>query len=76
MDILYDAIDSFRQAIVLAQKYKNLYLVAEAKAMLGHIYGQVLKNKEKACIYLTEAVSINIDEDYDKLKDEQWYKTA
>jgi hypothetical protein len=60
MDYTYCAIDSYNNSLQHATKLGDEDVKAECRAKLGRAYSKILLNKEKARVYLYEAVSYGL----------------
>ena len=58
MNQAYMALDFYNEALQMTQLIKDAQLIAEAKAKIGRIIYKILKNNEKARVFLYEAVTI------------------
>ena len=60
MEYTYGAIDSYNNSLQFANKLGDEDVKAECRSKLGRIYSIILNNKEKARVYLYEAVSYGL----------------
>ena len=70
------ALDFYNEALQMTHLIKDVQLMAEAKAKIGRIIFKILKNNEKARVFLYEAVTIILKEENEHLKQLEWSLNA
>ena len=76
MNFAFAALDNYNEALQLAQILKDEQLMAQAKAKIGRILFKIMKNKDKARVFLYDVTIIVHKLENTHLRGYQWCKEA
>jgi hypothetical protein len=72
MNQAYLSLDFYNEALQITHLNKDVQMMAEAKAKIGHIIYKKLKNNAKARVFLYEAEIVILKEENEHLKKLEW----